>query len=237
MGGHQPAQIVRSRRRDARRCGAGGIGNARGVLLQFSRVLSGARRGLPNQLAAFEQFARHLLPGVNLLDQVSPPRGEPVDPALDRVFVAAQRFDRERRLPAVVRRECHRLLAPRRVTGLPIQQRRRELVVSVGEYVRGHNHPLARDALDRESATIHLGTDSFDDDPVLKCRIERRRALLRGRGGGRSFVRGLLPAGRCECGFRGRVTFGHRSLSAISSQPSAISFSRSSQFWVSARST
>jgi hypothetical protein len=61
---------------------------------------------------AFEQLARDILPGAELRGDLVPPGREAVDPRLDGVFVAAERFDAESRGVAIVSRREHRRLDP-----------------------------------------------------------------------------------------------------------------------------
>ena len=152
---------------------------------------------------AFEQLALDVLSGAELLRELVPPAAEAIDPALDRVLVAADCLDREAGLPAVVPERLHRRLAPARFAGAAIEQRRGELVVAVREDVGADDHVFAHRPLDGESSRVHLRMQALDDDAPLQRGIESRprsRDSLRRRRDRASIGRraqAALPARRC----------------------------------------
>ena len=112
MRGHRRGQRPRERGRDARRP------SRRPPRRQLAEQRSLRRRRarpfgrVGDERRAFEQLARHVLPGAELLRQLLPPGREPIDPGLDRVLVPPERVDGER-APASGRcsTRCHRRLS------------------------------------------------------------------------------------------------------------------------------
>ena len=119
------------------------------------RRAASRRRSSRNQRRAFEQFARDVLSGADLLRQLVPPAREAIDPGFDRVLVAAELVDGERRLPAIVAERASS--ASRATSGspaLPVAQRPRRAAswpsaIDVGARRR---RVFANRPLDRESA-------------------------------------------------------------------------------------
>ncbi|MDV7401542.1 hypothetical protein RZS08_59540, partial [Arthrospira platensis SPKY1] len=82
----------------------------------------------------------------------------------------------------------------------PVEQQARQRVVTVGEDVGLHHHPLAHHPLDRKAAAVDFRADALDDDPLA--------AVVRGGGFGPGFPDGRRRGARGfgdhrRLGFRG----------------------------------
>ena len=102
------------------------------------------------------------------------PRPEAVDPGRDRVLVAADLLERERRAPAVVAERLHLDLVPLPVVraGAAPAQHGANLVVAVGEGIGLDDHPVADDPLDREAAVVDARRDVLDDRSAAAVELE-----------------------------------------------------------------
>ncbi len=142
------------------------------VVSRFAAWLSaccvrlGVRRRLPARAAAATMAAAdleidgHVLFGVDALLEVVPPRLPRVDPGADRVLVATDLRQRERRPPAVVAERLHLDLVPSRsaveAIFLAPAQHDADLVVAVGERVCLDREHVTDDALHGESPAVDL---------------------------------------------------------------------------------
>ena len=116
------------------------------------------------------------------LGQARRPRSVVVDPALDRVGVAAELGDVEAAAPAVVDERRHRHLGPIRRRLVAVLEHGGERVVAVREDVGFDDHALADGPFDRKSAGVHLWRDGLDRGPAAGI---GQLTWRRRRGGGR----------------------------------------------------
>jgi hypothetical protein len=120
-------------------------------------------RGFPDHLSPRHQVHPHVLPRVGLLRQVPPPGAEPVHPGRDRVQGPSRGADGEASGPPIVAGLPEGDLAPGGVPFVPIPEDGRDLVVAVGEDVRGDGHPFADGPLDGKAAFVDFRGHVLDD--------------------------------------------------------------------------
>src|SRR5450759_5079355 len=128
-------------------------------------VVGRQRRGRLDHRRADQQLDRYVLPGFDTFRQIALPGFEVVYPGAHRVTVTSQFRDRELTAPATVDQWFHGNLGPSSGRFVAVEQQTRERVVAIGEHIRFDDHPVAGDALDRESAGVDLRRHALDHDP------------------------------------------------------------------------
>jgi len=101
-----------------------------------------------------------------------PPAAEPIDPRLDSVFVGRQFLDAEASLPSIVAERLHGHFEPVDLATLPIEKRRGQRIVPVGEDVGAHDDVLTQGAPDGKTPGIDFRMDALDHDAPLQCGVE-----------------------------------------------------------------
>jgi hypothetical protein len=130
--------------------------------------------GTLHQIGSDQQVDPRFLARGDPFSKIAMPRGETIDPCLDRVLVNSDMFDREFALPAVVDQRPHGRLVPHAVRDMPVTQHRGDRIVAVTKHIGLHRHFLANGSLDGKSAVIDLRPHTFDDSTGLTTHRVRR---------------------------------------------------------------
>ncbi|MDZ4684502.1 MAG: hypothetical protein SH850_05385 [Planctomycetaceae bacterium] len=133
--------------------------------------------GERDQLRTGLRIDLHVLPGVEPLDEIAPPRPEPVDPCADGVPIFTEMFDAEPPRPAIVGQRRHPGRLPDRGDDRAVIDLDGQLVVPVGEDVGLDRDDISHDPLDREPAGVDLGRHALDHHPALTVLRQRHRQL------------------------------------------------------------